>query len=204
MKWGSSWIEKPWFIGLFFAILITSFLLMINLIPAVKINPPVVASGNQTFDVIIALGYPANAEGTASPMMVQRVKKAVELFQKHSASYIICTGGAAHNEYVEATVMAELMKSMGVPANQIIEETKAKNTYQNIFNSISIMQERGWKSAIAVTSPNHLKRTSYLLSHYPIRYAVAASAYPEEMGFLQKLLLHQWENYLLTRIALNL
>lgn len=197
-------LEKLRFVGLVFTIPIASFFLTINLIPAIKISSPTVESGNQTFDVIIALGYPANADGTASPMMTQRVKKAVELFQNHSARYIICTGGAAHNEHIETTVMAVLMQSMGIPATQIIEEMRAKNTYQNILNSVNIMQQRGWKSAIAVTSPNHLKRTSYLLSHYPIRYAVAASAYPEDMGFLQQLLLNQWENYLLTRIALKL
>jgi len=98
--------------------------------------------------------------------------------------------------------MSNLAKSMGVPEHFDVLETRVQNTYQNILNSFAIMPERNWKSAIIVTSPNHLKRASYLASHYPIEYAMSSSGYPKSMSLLEQLVFNQWEQYTLTRLYL--
>lgn len=182
--------------------LIFIFLLVTNLIATVFVKVPLKDVGNQKYDVIVVLGYPAQPDGKPSPMMQQRVIEGVALYQQRSANNIIVTGGAAHNKYVEATVMAKLASSLGVTNSHIIEETEARNTYQNVLNSVQIMQKRSWKSAIIVTSPNHIKRASYLFSHYPIDYAVASSGYPANMSIIEQLLFEQWEKYALTRLVI--
>jgi uncharacterized SAM-binding protein YcdF (DUF218 family) len=175
------------------------FFFTINLIATVILNVPMPEVGDYKFDVAIILGYPASEDGQPSPMLKQRVMKGVELFKHQSVQSLIMTGGAAHNQYVEASVMAKLAKSMGVPEHCIVQETRALNTYQNIFNSFAIMRERNWKSAIIVTSPNHLKRARYLASHYPIEYAMSSSGYPKSMPLLEQFVFEQWERYALTR-----
>jgi uncharacterized SAM-binding protein YcdF (DUF218 family) len=189
-------------VGIFFALLAT-FLIAINLIPAIFIRVPFNPVGNQRFDVIIALGYPALEDGHPSPMLKQRVIAAIKLFKDHHADYIIFTGGAAHNRFVEAEVMVELARSLGVPTANIIQEGKAENTCQNAFNSVKIMQEKNWHSAVVVTSPNHLKRASYLFAHYPIHLAVSSSDYPAEMNLFERVLFKQWEQYSLTRLTFS-
>lgn len=184
-------------------LLLAMGLIAINLIPALFIRVPMNSVGNKTFDVIVALGYPALDNGNPSPMLKQRTIEAIKLFKEHRAEYLIFTGGAAHNSYVEANVMAELAHSMGVPPDKIILETKARNTCQNALNAVEIMQQRNWHSAIIVTSPNHLKRARYLFAHYPIRFAVSSSGYPIEMTLLERVLFNQWEQYALTRLTVT-
>jgi uncharacterized SAM-binding protein YcdF (DUF218 family) len=186
--------------GVFFAFL-AIFLIVINLVPAFFIRVPMNSVGDQRFDVIITLGYPALQAGQPSPILKQRVVQSVNLYNRDHADHLILTGGAAHNRFIEAEVMAEVARLMGVPATNIIEETKAKNTCQNALNSVGIMQQRNWQSAIVVTSPNHLKRASYLFAHYPINFAVSSAGYPPEMSFVERVLFNQWEQYVLTRLA---
>ncbi len=111
--------------GVFLAFL-AIFLIVTNLISAFFIRVPMNSVGDQRFDVIITLGYPALQDGQPSPVMKQRVVQSVNLYNRHHADHLILTGGAAHNRFVEAEVMAEVARSMGVPATNIIEETKAK------------------------------------------------------------------------------
>ena len=199
------WAGKKRIYQIFFKFLlslIVIFFLTINLIPIIFVEVPLKNIGNQKFDVIIVLGYPATEDGKPSSMMKQRVIKGAELFKERHAENVIFTGGAAHNKYLEAAVMAKLANSMGVPDSRIVQETKAQNTYQNAFYSVKLMQQKNWRSAIVVTSPNHVKRASYLFSRYPIDYAVVSSGYPENMSLLEQVVFNQAEKYKLTRLIL--
>lgn len=195
------WIKKAWVFVRTFLAVIAIVLSVINLVPALLIKPPMNAVGNKKYDVIITLGYPALENGQPSPMLKQRVVASVNLYHHHSAEHLILTGGAAHNRFVEAEVMSKVAHSMGVPLTALVQEIKAKNTCQNALNAVAIMQQRNWHSAIVVTSPNHLKRASYLFTHYPIDFAVASAGYPSEMNEVERMLFNQWEQYALTRLV---
>jgi uncharacterized SAM-binding protein YcdF (DUF218 family) len=58
----------------------------------------------------------------------------------------------------EADVMRELAVSRGVPASAIILETKAANTYENVVFVRGILDRRGWRSILLVSSPYHMRR----------------------------------------------
>lgn len=47
---------------------------------------------------------------------------------------------------------------MGVPPDAIVVETQSRNTYENAVNSAEIIRDRGWRSAILVTSGAHMPR----------------------------------------------
>jgi uncharacterized SAM-binding protein YcdF (DUF218 family) len=134
--------------------------------------------------------------------MKQRVLKAVELFHDKQAKYILFTGAAVYNAYVEADVMKQFAYSRGVPEAALMTDPEARNTYQNLFNANEVMTKNHWSSALVVTSPSHVKRTAFVLSHYDIDYRVVASEVPPGQ-WLSQLLIGQWENYLLTRLALK-
>src|SRR5580692_8365561 len=99
------------------------------------------------FDTIIVLGTPANSDGTPSPEQRERTLEGVREFKAAIAPHIIFTGGPAHNEFVEAHVMAALALAQGVPPEAISEEGQAQNTIQNIFYSQRIMAAHNWTSA---------------------------------------------------------
>ena len=121
------------------------------------------------FDTLIVLGCPAKHDGTPSPEQRERVLEGVREYKAGVASHIIMTGAAAHNQFVEAHVMAQFAVTQGVPASAIIEETQAQNTVQNIYYSAQIMHDHGLNSAEIVSSPSHLPRTALIVDTLNLR-----------------------------------
>jgi uncharacterized SAM-binding protein YcdF (DUF218 family) len=134
------------------------------------------------FDTIIVLGYPAKRDGTPRPEMRERVLEGVREYRAGVAPRIIMTGGAAHNHYTEAHVMAALAEAQGVPAGAIFEESQAKDTIQNAYYSVAIMEAHGWHSAEVVSSDSHLPRASLIFAHFPIAWRMHAAPWPPEYG----------------------
>ena len=132
------------------------------------------------FDTIIVLGTPANRDGTPSPEQRERTHEGVREFRAGVAPVIILTGGPAHNQFVEAHVMATLALAQGVPPADIIEEDQAQNTIQNIFYSQRIMAAHQWTSAEVVSSPSHLPRTALILEHFPLDWRTHPAPWPSE------------------------
>ena len=135
------------------------------------------------FDTIIVLGTPANSDGTPSPEQRERTLEGVREFKAGVAPNLILTGGPAHNQYIEAHVMATLAIAQGVPPSAVIEEDHAQNTIQNIFYSQRIMAQHGWTSAEVVSSPSHLPRTALILEHFPLQWRTHPAPWPPEYTF---------------------
>ena len=127
------------------------------------------------FDALIVLGSPADSDGNPTPMEQARVSEAVREYERGAAQRIIFTGGAAHNQFVEAQVMARTAEAQGIPAGAILEEKQAMNTIENACDSLRMMQSRGWNSAEVVTSPHHIPRAAMIFSRLPIKFRMHAA-----------------------------
>jgi uncharacterized SAM-binding protein YcdF (DUF218 family) len=138
------------------------------------------------FDTIIVLGTPANPDGTPSPEQRERTLEGVREFKAGVAPNLILTGGPAHNQYIEAHVMATFAIAQGVPPSAVIEEDHAQNTIQNIFYSQRIMTQHGWTSAEVVSSPSHLPRTALILEHFPLQWRTHPAPWPPQYAFWQR------------------
>jgi hypothetical protein len=99
------------------------------------------------------------------------------------------TGGAAHNRYVEAEIMASIARAQGIPA-AILEEPQAKDTIQNAYYSVQLMKEHGWSSAEVVSSASHLPRASLIFARFPIRYRMQGARESADSEFN-----HPWTVY---------
>lgn len=131
---------------------------------------PVSNTNLEQFDAIIVLGNPADSDGNPTPTQLARVTEAVHEYERGAAPRIILTGGAAHNQYVEAKVMARVAEAQGIPASSVFIEPEAMDTIQNACYSVRIMKQHGWGSAEVVSSPSHLPRAGLILSHLPIQW----------------------------------
>jgi uncharacterized SAM-binding protein YcdF (DUF218 family) len=148
-----------------------------------------IPSANTTlthFDTIIVLGYPANPDGSPSPEQRERTLEGIHEFKAGIAPHLIFTGGPAHNQFVEAHVMATLALAQGVPAEAIIEEGQAQNTIQNIYYSQRSMAEHGWHSAEIISSPSHLPRAALILRHYWMQWSTHPAPWPPEYSFWER------------------
>jgi uncharacterized SAM-binding protein YcdF (DUF218 family) len=120
----------------------------------------------KTIDVGIALGCPANPDGTASLCERCRVKTAVRQFRKQTFANLIFSGGAAHSPDVEAEVMANLAVKRGVPADHVFREGRALTTWQNLRFSTKIMKQHGWATALIISTNDHLPRARRIAQYY--------------------------------------
>jgi len=151
---------------------------MIGLVAWAAIARALAPTENTTqehFDVLIVLGYPADADGNPTPVELERVTEAVDEYERGVAPRMIITGGAAHNQYVEADVMARVAEAQGIPASAIVEERTARDTIENTCDSLKIMRRHGWESAEVISSAGHLPRTGLILSRLPVKWRTHAS-----------------------------
>lgn len=116
------------------------------------------------FDAIIVLGAPADGDGNPTPEQLARVTEGVNEYKRGVASRLILTGGAAHNHFVEARVMARTAEAQGIPASAILVEPQATDTIQNACYSVRIMNAHGWGSAEVVSTDYHLPRAGLIFS----------------------------------------
>ena len=172
-------------------VVLLCLLLYVGVVWAVDRTLPLANTATTQFDTLIVLGYPAEEDGTPRPEMRERVMEAVREYRSGVAPRMIVTGGAAHNRYVEAHVMAQFAEAQGVPASAIIEEKQAKDTIQNAYYSVEIMEKHGWHSAEVVSSHSHLPRASLIFSRFPIEWRMHPAPWPSEYDFLDRAA-HEW------------
>jgi uncharacterized SAM-binding protein YcdF (DUF218 family) len=127
------------------------------------------------FDAIIVLGNPADSDGNPTPTQLARVTEAVHEYERGVAPRLIVTGGPAHNQFVEARVMARTAEAQGIPESAIFVEPEAKDTIQNACYSTRIMKTHGWNSAEVVSSPIHLPRAGLIFSRLPLQWRTHAA-----------------------------
>jgi uncharacterized SAM-binding protein YcdF (DUF218 family) len=138
----------------------------------------------ERFDAIIVLGYPSDADGNPTPEQLARVTEAVHEYERGAAPRLILTGGAAHNHFVEADVMARTAEADGIPPSAIYKEPEARDTIQNACFAVRIMRQHGWRSAEVISSAYHLPRAGYIFSRMPIAWRTHAAPplEPESAG----------------------
>lgn len=122
------------------------------------------------FDAIIVLGSPADSDGNPTPTLLARVTEAVHEYERGVAPRLILSGGAAHNRFVEARVMAQAAHAQGIPDSAILVEPEAQDTIQNACYAERIMKAHGWHSAEVVSNAEHLPRASLVFSDLPLEW----------------------------------
>ena len=129
------------------------------------------------FDAISVLGTPADSDGNPRPNQLARVTEAVREYQRGVAPRLILTGGAAHNRFIEARVMARTAEADGIPASAILLEPQAMDTIQNACFADRIMKAHGWRSAEIVATAEHLPRAAMIFNALPPDSAIQWSTH---------------------------
>lgn len=116
-------------------------------------------------DAIIVLGcMPWADTGVPSDCLSARANHAADLYHKGLALHIIASGGGTDMGPPEAPALEQVLLSDGVPRYDIFKEDQSHNTIQNLQFSEQLMAEHGWKTAILVTEPYHIRRAT-LIAH---------------------------------------
>ena len=112
---------------------------------------------------IIVLGCRVKENGP-SLMLEKRINAAYEYLSENPDTLCIASGGKGTDEPVsEAICIRDELVKRGIPSERIILEDKSSNTYENIRNSLEIMDSLGMeRNALIITSEFHQLRASMI------------------------------------------
>jgi len=74
------------------------------------------------------------------------------------SSLIMCTGDNQGLGLSNASVMSDYAVSLGVPAENVIEEDQSLNTYENLYYAWKIIRERNFRQPTLVTLDLYTRR----------------------------------------------
>lgn len=104
------------------------------------------------FDAVIIPGIPYNGKSWDS-VMKARVLWSYILYKNGYVKNIIYSGSAVYTPYVEAQVMAQYGKALGIPAAHIFCEQSARHSTENVYFSYLLAKQQGFKTIALATDP---------------------------------------------------
>ena len=87
-----------------------------------------------------------------------RFREGVRLFKDGMGEYLVFSGAARDNGTSNADVMRDLAVEAGVDQSAILEDPLGEDTWGNAVYTRGLLEQRGARSAILVTSPYHARR----------------------------------------------
>lgn len=115
--------------------------------------------------VAIVFGAGLLRDGSAGPVLSDRVETAVKLYQAGKVDKLLMSGDNRFVEYNEPEAMRQYALKAGVPDDDIVLDYAGRRTYDTCYRAREIFQVR---SAILVTQPFHMARALYLCNSFGV------------------------------------
>ena len=112
-------------------------------------------------DAAVVLGAPPWADGTPTPLLLERLVAGAGLYHAGLVPRVLVKGGrmpGARHAEAEAVVMARHLEALGVPSAAILLEPRATTTAENARLSADLLLPAGQRDVWIVTQPFHLRR----------------------------------------------
>jgi uncharacterized SAM-binding protein YcdF (DUF218 family) len=152
-----------------------------------KDYPPVAASNLPRADAIVLLG--GAIRGEVSPETLadmsgigDRLVFAVAAFKAGKAPVVLVTGGAREGHVPEASLIRDILVTMGVPGDKIVLETRNRVTRDNGRFTPQVLAGMGVESVLLVTSAFHMHRAMLVFEPLDLTVYPAPSDYQVLMG----------------------
>lgn len=113
---------------------------------------------HKTYDAVIVPGVPFIGPNWDMTMQM-RVTWGVHLYKRGSAKKLIMSGAAVYSPYVEAEIMRLYAISLGVPEEDILVESKAQHSTENIWYSYKLAKSKGYEHIALSTDPFQTRMT---------------------------------------------
>ncbi|MBW4039654.1 MAG: YdcF family protein [Acidobacteria bacterium] len=148
---------KRWL--LFVLVLVFAWFLWLYL----QISSTAMVDNAQSADAIAVFGA-AEYVGRPSPVLHARLDKAVGLYERGLAPFIVTLGGGSDRDsgQTEGAVGRDYLLANGVPYDRIIAETQSIDTEQQVQSLAAIATRDHFKHIIVVSDGTHLYRIMLL------------------------------------------
>ena len=130
-------------------------------------------------DCILVLGCQVYENGSPSPMLTDRLKRAVALFQAGVAPKLLMSGDHGQVTYDEVSAMKQYAIDAGAANSDVFMDHAGFSTYESMYRAKEIFQA---KKIVIVTQKYHLYRAVYVARSLGIEAYGVASDYWEFSG----------------------
>lgn len=138
--------------------------------------------GSVRAEVAVVLGAQVLKGGRPSTTLRARAEHAALLYGAGRVRRIIVTGGVGENPPSEAEVMADILRSRGVPGEAILLEREALSTWDSALLVAAMLRRIGVDGVLLVTDPLHCVRAVEAFKEAGVD-AVAEPAYESPMWY---------------------
>ena len=107
-------------------------------------------------DAAVVLSTRSYEGGRLNPCLVARVEAAVELYRAGKVKKLVMSGGLSRDFQSASGNMQAIAEKMGVPKEDIIQERRAENTFENIVFSRDFIENS--PRVVIVSAGFHLAR----------------------------------------------
>ena len=123
-------------------------------------------------DYIVVLGAGIR-RGKASPMLEDRLKTGISLYNNDISNKILITGDHMNDDYDEVTVMKNYLLEHGIPEEDIITDNYGISTYDSIYRVKNVYKSN---KVVIVSQRYHLYRALFLSDNLDLEsYGVEAN-----------------------------
>lgn len=116
-------------------------------------------------DAAIVLGTKVIG-GEPSPVLEQRIRHAIDLYEAGYVEKIIFTGGITDGaDFAGSVVSRDFAIRNNIPEEDILIETESLITEENFLFAGEVAKENGLSSFLVVSDPLHMKRALLMAEH---------------------------------------
>jgi SanA protein len=115
--------------------------------------------------VAIVFGAGLYRDGSAGPVLRDRVETAVRLYHAGKADKLLMSGDNTYVEHNEPEAMRQYALDLGVPDEDIVLDYAGRRTYDTCYRAGEIFQVR---SAILITQHFHMSRALFLCNTFGV------------------------------------
>lgn len=131
----------------------------------------------------IVLGARVYADGTPSPMLIDRLETGVKLYKLGKVQKLLLSGDHGRTDYDEVNVMLRYVVARGVPDQDVFTDHAGFDTYDTMYRARDVFQV---KTALIVTQKFHLSRAVYTARRLGLECSGVVAdiqSYPSEWRF---------------------
>lgn len=123
---------------------------------------PYILSDNELksfdYDCILILGAGVWKNNQPSPMLADRLKQGIKLYELGASEKILVSGDHGKSDYDEVNVMKRYAIEQGIPSSNIFMDHAGFSTYESMYRAKEIFKV---KKVLIVTQKYHLYRAIY-------------------------------------------
>lgn len=109
--------------------------------------------------VAIVFGASVLGNRILSPVLADRVRTAIDLYQEGKVDQILVSGDNRHPSYNEPKAMYDYLVSHSIPARDILIDNSGRSTYETCLRARQVF---GLRQAVLVTQGFHLPRALFI------------------------------------------